>query len=131
MALIKCPECGREISDKAKACPHCGCPIESSSSAVRIRLPRPIRKHGGIDGLQDVTISGPSGVLFEGTTDMVAELVVDGPTNITINYHSNHVSHLAGKCSGVIDPAVSMNYVAFAERSPFKTKLELRVDNEA
>lgn len=24
MALIKCPECGKEISDKAKACPECG-----------------------------------------------------------------------------------------------------------
>ena len=28
MALIKCPECGKEISDKAKTCPHCGVPIE-------------------------------------------------------------------------------------------------------
>ena len=27
MALIKCPECGREVSDKASLCPHCGCPI--------------------------------------------------------------------------------------------------------
>lgn len=27
MALIKCPECGKEISDKAKSCPNCGCPI--------------------------------------------------------------------------------------------------------
>lgn len=27
MALIKCPECGKEISDKASACPNCGCPI--------------------------------------------------------------------------------------------------------
>lgn len=26
MALIKCPECGREISDKADICPNCGCP---------------------------------------------------------------------------------------------------------
>lgn len=26
MALISCPECGREISDKAVACPFCGCP---------------------------------------------------------------------------------------------------------
>ena len=26
MALIKCPECGREISDKAASCPGCGCP---------------------------------------------------------------------------------------------------------
>lgn len=23
MALIKCPECGKEISDRAVSCPHC------------------------------------------------------------------------------------------------------------
>lgn len=28
MALIKCPECGNEISDKAKHCIHCGFPLE-------------------------------------------------------------------------------------------------------
>lgn len=27
MALIKCTECGKEFSDKAPACPNCGCPI--------------------------------------------------------------------------------------------------------
>lgn len=27
MALIKCPECGKEISDKAANCLNCGCPI--------------------------------------------------------------------------------------------------------
>jgi len=26
MALIKCNECGKEISDKATTCIHCGCP---------------------------------------------------------------------------------------------------------
>ena len=31
MALIQCPECGREISDKAMACPHCGVPIRQLS----------------------------------------------------------------------------------------------------
>lgn len=25
MALIKCSECGKQISDKAKKCPNCGC----------------------------------------------------------------------------------------------------------
>ncbi len=24
MALINCPECGKQISDSAKMCPHCG-----------------------------------------------------------------------------------------------------------
>lgn len=28
MALIKCEECGQVVSDKAEACPHCGCPVE-------------------------------------------------------------------------------------------------------
>ena len=28
MALIKCKECGHMISDKASACPNCGCPVE-------------------------------------------------------------------------------------------------------
>ena len=32
MALIKCPECGKEISDKAKSCPHCGFPIEQKDN---------------------------------------------------------------------------------------------------
>lgn len=27
MALIQCPECGNEISDKASACPNCGYPV--------------------------------------------------------------------------------------------------------
>ncbi|WP_295730855.1 hypothetical protein [uncultured Muribaculum sp.] len=26
MALIQCSECNKEISDKAKKCPYCGCP---------------------------------------------------------------------------------------------------------
>lgn len=26
MSMIKCPECGKEISDKANSCPNCGCP---------------------------------------------------------------------------------------------------------
>ena len=28
MALITCPECGKQISDKAPACIHCGYPMQ-------------------------------------------------------------------------------------------------------
>lgn len=28
MALIKCPECGKEVSDRAGQCPNCGYPVE-------------------------------------------------------------------------------------------------------
>lgn len=30
MALINCPECGKEISDRAGECPHCGYPLSES-----------------------------------------------------------------------------------------------------
>lgn len=32
MALIKCSECEKEISDKATSCPNCGCPLNNSQS---------------------------------------------------------------------------------------------------
>lgn len=35
MALIKCPECGKEISDKAAACIHCGCPLQQGTNTIR------------------------------------------------------------------------------------------------
>lgn len=31
MALISCPECGKQISDKVNACPHCGYPMSVES----------------------------------------------------------------------------------------------------
>ena len=34
MALIQCVVCHKEISDKAKHCPHCGCPINTNKKAI-------------------------------------------------------------------------------------------------
>lgn len=31
MSLIKCPECNKDISNKARSCPNCGCPINIKS----------------------------------------------------------------------------------------------------
>ncbi len=36
MALIKCSECGKEVSDKAAACPGCGAPLTALPTAVSI-----------------------------------------------------------------------------------------------
>jgi len=35
MALINCPECGKELSDKAISCPKCAFPIRAEK-AVRV-----------------------------------------------------------------------------------------------
>ena len=40
MALINCEECGREISDRATVCPHCGSPVPPAEAAV---VPTPAR----------------------------------------------------------------------------------------
>lgn len=37
MALIKCPECGKQVSDKAGSCPNCGCPIANAPTSIKIR----------------------------------------------------------------------------------------------
>ena len=34
MALIKCPECGKEISDAAESCPNCGYPIKGQQQMM-------------------------------------------------------------------------------------------------
>ena len=34
MALISCTECGKQISDKASACPHCGAPVTAPNEAA-------------------------------------------------------------------------------------------------
>ena len=38
MALIRCPECGKEVSDQAKTCAHCGFPIAKS---LRPKIQKP------------------------------------------------------------------------------------------
>ena len=37
MALIKCSECGKEISEKAKVCPSCGNPISDTGGKTSKR----------------------------------------------------------------------------------------------
>jgi len=42
MALIDCPECSKQISDQAAACPHCGHPIKSDDPEE----PQPQQREG-------------------------------------------------------------------------------------
>ena len=39
MAMIKCPECGKDISSKAVSCPGCGTPISPRSSSQPFKSP--------------------------------------------------------------------------------------------
>lgn len=39
MALINCPECGTQISDRASQCPHCGSPVEKKITCTECGQP--------------------------------------------------------------------------------------------
>ena len=56
MALIVCSECGKEFSERAAACPHCGCPNDSQKAEV----PVVHDKNDGVSGCMNgcVTIIG-------------------------------------------------------------------------
>lgn len=48
MALLKCPECTHDVSDKAMTCPHCGYPMNTpSSTKPRIRNGKPTKLPNG------------------------------------------------------------------------------------
>ena len=53
MALIKCPECGREVSDRASSCPNCGCPLSEiiKKGVVKIKMPKTEQLAGNVMGL--------------------------------------------------------------------------------
>ena len=36
MALVKCPDCGHDVSSRAEACPYCGCPCKHFPKRVQL-----------------------------------------------------------------------------------------------
>jgi len=36
MPLVTCPDCGKQVSDRAGSCPNCGCPIEQLRDEILI-----------------------------------------------------------------------------------------------
>ena len=35
MAMINCPECGKQVSDKAASCPNCGNPLHKTPACPK------------------------------------------------------------------------------------------------
>ena len=65
MALIKCPECGKDVSDKAKACPKCGYPIAEyvngdipSEESEGVPVQPPKNNKGNINKSKIFTVDG-------------------------------------------------------------------------
>lgn len=87
MALISCPECGKQISDHAVACPNCGYPIAGSisytavpSDSVKIL----IEEHPSISSFY-VPIKNANGEkLCTARAGSVVTIKIKEPTTITL-----------------------------------------------
>ncbi len=88
-SLIKCPDCGNEVSKRAKVCIHCGCPLEElvTSGVVRIKIPSDI-VYGwiGLFSSRKAVITSAHGkVIWEGSHGDNASFTIDEPTSIQID----------------------------------------------
>lgn len=87
MALILCPECGREISDKATFCPGCGCPV---TFHVKGKLPPEI----DIEEIMNIYENSTDGAIryiirtYGINEDESAKLVMDYYNKITAEKNS-------------------------------------------
>ena len=59
MALMKCPECGRDISDRAKACIHCGYPIPRVKEQPAPIEPKPVEEPVLEQTIVEPTVEAP------------------------------------------------------------------------
>jgi hypothetical protein len=126
MALIKCPECGKEISSEAKLCPNCAYPIADASpeGIIKIKLCA-VQASTGFNGNQSVTISKYGEELWNGEVGEIAEIELDKKTEIYIKYHMSAM-HYGGSCSGFIDPSKGKKYCVQARQGIFKTIITLQ-----
>lgn len=101
MPLIKCPECGKEVSDKAVACPVCAYPIAQTKLNKVVRIKMPKFDPGFIyKKICTVVDNKTDNIVWEGRLGIVAEFELDGKTELTF--------YILGKNQqGVIEPIVA------------------------
>lgn len=106
MALINCPECGQEASDRASVCPKCAFPLSElrTDGTVRIKL-YPSRETLGVNphdyrvlGKVPMEITDRNwNVLWSGVRAENATFTVEKPTNILIYLGKRHI------CSSLVE----------------------------
>ncbi len=107
MALMKCPECGNDVSDKAKSCPHCGYPIEEFLI---------VQKEKTV--IEKCPYCGSESIASEGYCNDCGMRIVDSPNKII---NPNKV--LCPKCG-------TENYKNNFYCTNCKSKLRISVNNE-
>lgn len=98
MSLIKCPECGKEISDKAVTCPQCGYPIGNEANSTSINKEEPIMAVQSFPDLPTVINVGKQVVNW--AMDAAAECFYDRECN-TVKYLNSGKGHIYVHSNGI------------------------------
>jgi TM2 domain-containing membrane protein YozV len=101
MALIKCPECGSDVSSAAASCPACGHPIRAVAPAVTATVPQ--RKWiPGVAAVLSLVIPGAGqmykGQVFNGLLWLI--FVVIGYAMFVVPGVILHICCIIGAASG-------------------------------
>jgi len=96
MALITCPECGKEVSDKATSCPNCGSPLNDASN-------QKFCKHCGSNIDKECIICPKCG-------KQVEELTNGNDKNIIINNNNSASSSSSSSAAATATIAQPMAY---------------------
>lgn len=86
MALIKCPECGQEVSDKAAACPRCASPI-LGANVIKIRMNLPDRINGRA-GRKAEVVSSEGKVLWNRSRGQIAKIESEKEINAFVRMNT-------------------------------------------
>ncbi|MDR2599752.1 MAG: TMEM14 family protein [Oscillospiraceae bacterium] len=91
MALIKCPECSKDISDKSKNCVGCGCPITDMENATTSDV---VPKTTDTQPTQDTVYSSA----FSSPNQSISQVnYISPPSSPTDSYNNKYNSSMLGK----------------------------------
>ena len=131
MALINCPECRKEASDKAPNCPNCAFPLQTEKSDGIIRIKTPTKSLNGkislmgggmgIGGTSKLKIKNRNTgeILWEGRAGEVAEFYLSGKTALFVSTPKGFTTAW-GDGEGIIDHAISKRWAITWNPRPFK-----------
>ena len=120
MALINCPECGKQISDKAAACIHCGYPLENAAQTNNKARPSSIcsiRLEKITDLVKIAVHSTEIAAILNITTDELTTAIKQMPCILKANIDINEGDSILSKLSA-FPMVVSMDAPIKVNASP-------------
>ena len=100
MALINCPDCGKDVSDQAAACPNCGYPIKSpekSAGAEQSAAGEARKKSGCLKGFLAVLLTAcliGVGLFLEKDPPRISDLAPVGEIQISPSREEEYVARM-------------------------------------